>query len=200
VSYAVQEHVKPRALVGISDVQITQHWTVYRGYVANVNALLEDVDKTEVGSRPWAEVRRRLGFEFNGMVLHEYYFGNLKAATTPSPRSRLAGALDETWRSRDAWRDDFAATAAMRGSGWAILYRDAHANRLFNWWVGDHEVSQPVGLHPLLVLDVWEHAWMVDYGAGQRGVYIDAFLQNVDWPVVEQRFDESLDGKTPSRS
>ncbi len=87
----------------------------------------------------------------------------------------------------------------MRGIGWVILYHDPLTGRLFNWWVSDHEVNHPVGLRPVLVLDVFEHAWMVDYGAGEKGKYVEAFLENVSWEVVERRFKDSADRMAPAR-
>jgi len=199
MQYAVQEHLKPKALTGISDAQIDQHWQLYEAYVKNANELLEDLDKAEAGLRQWSELKRRLGFEFNGMVLHEYYFSNLAAGATLSAQSALATALKEGWGNFPTWREDFAKTGAMRGIGWAILYHDPLADRLFNWWVGDHEVNHPAGLNPILVLDVFEHAWMVDYAAGEKAKYIEAFLENVAWQVVEQRFKDSRELRIPAR-
>jgi Fe-Mn family superoxide dismutase len=197
--YPVQEHLKPLALKGISAKQIEQHWQLYEGYVKNTNELLEELTHARLGSRHWAELKRRLGFEFNGMVLHEYYFGNLAAGATLSPQSALAVALAETWGGLPAWREDFAKTAAMRGIGWVILYHDPPSAHLFNWWVSDHEVNHPAGLNPILVLDAFEHAWMVDYAAGDKAKYVEAFLQNVNWEIVEQRYKDSAVRTAPSR-
>ncbi|HET8576442.1 MAG TPA: Fe-Mn family superoxide dismutase [Methylomirabilota bacterium] len=199
MSYSVQERIKPKALQGISDEQIRQHWALYEGYVKNVNGLIEDLERAEIGSRSWAELKRRAGFEFNGMALHEYYFGNLAAGSQLSAQSALASELVESWGTVEVWRQDFAKTGAMRGVGWAILYRDPMGDRLFNWWIGDHELNHPAGCHPIIVLDVFEHAWMVDYGAGGRDEYIRAFLENVCWEVVEQRHKDSRAGHTPAR-
>ena len=198
-TYEVQEQLKPRALARISDAQVEEHWKLYEAYVKNTNAMLEELAAAEPGSRAWSEVKRRLGFEFDGMVLHEYYFGNLAAGAALSPQSDLATALAETWNGLPGWREDFAGTAAMRGIGWEILYHDPAVDRLFNWWVSDHEIGHPAGLNPILVLDVWEHAWMVDYGAADKGKYVEAFLDNVAWSVVEQRFKASRSGERPAR-
>ncbi len=199
MKYAVQEHLKPRGLTGISDGQIGQHWQLYEAYVKNANELLEEIETAERGARVWGELKRRLGFEFNGMVLHEYYFANLAPGAALSPGSQLAAALTAGWGDIPAWREDFAGTAAMRGVGWVILYHDPLAGRLFNWWVSDHEVNHPAGLHPVLALDVFEHARMVDYGAGEKGKYVKAFLENVSWAIVEQRFKDSAKRMAPAR-
>lgn len=199
MEYAVQERLKPKALTGISNEQIDQHWQLYEAYVKNTNELLEELDKAEPGSRHWSELKRRLGFEFNGMVLHAYYFGNLAGGATLSAQSALAAALADGWGDYPTWREDLAKTGAMRGIGWVILYHDPATDRLFNWWVGEHEVNHPVGLNPILVLDVFEHAWMVDYAAGEKSKYIEAFLENVNWPVVEQRFSSSNGSRIAAR-
>lgn len=199
MSYTVQEVLKPKGLKGISDNQIDQHWGLYKGYVTNVNGLLDDLKKLEPGSRAWSELKRRAGFEFSGMVLHEYYFGNL-AAHVGMPRSGgFANAVQGQWGSLEAWQNDLAKTGAMRGIGWAILYHDAVTNNLFNWWVNEHEDNHPAGFNPIVVLDVFEHAYMVDHGAGGRGDYIKAFFDNVNWEIVEQRFGESKAGKVVNR-
>src|SRR2546425_629293 len=114
MKYDIQEHLKPRGLTGISDEQIEQHWHLYEGYVKNTNDLLGEIETTERGSRKWGELKRRLGFEFNGMVLHEYYFGNLAAGATLRPGSELAAALAADWGAISAWREGLAR-AAMEG-------------------------------------------------------------------------------------
>lgn len=196
-TYSVQKDLKPHGLKGISDEQIEQHWHLYEAYVKNTNDLLDELEEAKPGSRHWAEMKRRLGFEFNGMVLHEYYFGNLASGAEMSPGSALGGGLVEAWGDIAAWREDFAKTAEMRGIGWAILYCDPVPCRLFNWWVSDHEVNHPAGLRPILVLDVFEHAWMVDYGAGEKDKYVEAFLRNVNWEIVEERFKHCVDTRAP---
>jgi len=193
MTYKVQEQLKPKSLTGISDGQIEQHWHLYEAYVKNTNELLDEIREAEAGSRHWAELKRRLGFEYNGMALHEYYFGNLAAGRPLKQKSLLADALATGWGDFRAWREEFAKTAAIRGIGWVILYHDPGAGRLFNWWVSDHEINHPAGLTPILVLDVFEHAWMVDYGAGEKSKYVDAFLENIGWEAVERRFEESRD-------
>jgi Fe-Mn family superoxide dismutase len=199
MSYKVQKHLKPKALVGISDDQITQHWKLYEGYVENANKLIEAQGKDEPGSPSWAEMKRRLGFEIDGIVLHEYYFGNLATGSSLAAGSALATDLASAWGSLDAWREDFTKTGGIRGIGWALVYHDPATGRLFNWWVSSHEQGHPAGFHPILVLDCFEHAYMVDYGAGGRSKYVAAFLDNVNWEVAEQRFRDSKSGRFTAR-
>lgn len=190
MTFQVQSALKPSRLKGISDEQIDQHWKLYEGYVKNTNELLAEVAKTERGSRDWAELKRRAAFEADGMILHERYFENLKAGATLRPRGAFAQTLRASWKNVDDWQKDFAATGQIRGVGWAVVYYDLSTKQLFNWWVGDHEIGHPAGWTPILVMDVWEHAYMVDHGAGGRKEYVEAFLENVNWDVVERRFEE----------
>jgi superoxide dismutase, Fe-Mn family len=190
MSYSVRDAFKPRGLKGISNEQIDQHWELYKGYVKNTNELIEELGHAERGSRHWSELKRRAAFELDGMVLHEHYFENLKAGTQLRPRGPLAQSFASAWKTVDDWRADFAATGQIRGVGWAIVYFDGSTGQLFNWWVGDHEIGHPGGWAPILVMDVWEHAYMVDHGANGRKEYVEAFMENVNWDVVERRFEE----------
>lgn len=204
MKYDVKTGLKPSNLNGISQNQIDQHWKLYEGYVAQTNALREELEtlrKEGKGGTPlYADRRRRFGFEYNGMVLHEYYFGNLKAGMAePAEGSPLRKALTEQYGSFDAFKDDFAKTGASRSIGWAILYLDPATRALNNHFVQLHEEGNVAGFVPILVMDVWEHAYMVDHGAGGRADYIKAFLSNVDWQVAEKRFAEAQAGKIPAR-
>jgi Fe-Mn family superoxide dismutase len=179
-------------LQGISDKAIEVHKGLYAGYVKNANLLNDRIAALEAdgkaGSTDWAEQVRRLGFEYDGMILHEYFFGNLKSGATPlDAASPLARTISDQFGSVDAWLAEFKAVAAMRGVGWAILYQDPSTGRLGNFWVTLHQDGVPTGYRPILVLDVWEHAFMVDYVPAERAKYIEAFLKNVDWQAVEGR-------------
>ena len=127
--------------------------------------------------------------EYNGMRLHELYFENLTPDHRPlDATSVLHAELARHFRTFEAWRRDFAAVASMRGVGWAILYEDPETGRLSNHWITLHEHGHPAGFRPLLVMDVWEHAFLVDYKPTERSRYIEAFFANVDWRTVEGRF------------
>jgi superoxide dismutase, Fe-Mn family len=179
-------------LTGISDNTIQVHLGLYAGYVTNTNALngrLQDLaGQGKVGSPDWAEITRRLGFEYNGMILHEYYFGQLKAGGTPMPTSGpLVDAVKKCFGSVEACVADFKGVGAMRGVGWAVMFQDPSTGWLSNHWVTLHQDGNPAGYKPILIMDVWEHAWLLDYKPADRPKYIEAFLANVDWSVVEQR-------------
>lgn len=185
-------------LDGISDDQVAEHLKLYAGYVKNVNILNEQLAELAgsgkaSGSNPeFAELTRRLGFEYNGMILHEYYFSNLRTAADPMPAagSGLAQVLSQTYGSVDDWKKDFQAIGAMRGIGWVILFQDPVTSRLTNQWISLHQDGVPAGFKPLLVMDVWEHAFMRDYKATEKGKYIEAFFRNIDWQMVERRLTE----------
>lgn len=164
-------------LDGISDTQITEHLVLYAGYVKQVNGLNEELSAMTgrgqaSGKNPeFAELTRRLGFEYNGMLLHEHYFSSLRPAAEPSPPSgsALAAALAESFGSVELWQAAFHAIGELRGVGWVILFQDPTTHWLTNHWITLHEEGVPAGFKPLLVMDVWEHAFMRDYKATERG-------------------------------
>ncbi len=202
--YSVKANLKPSGLDGISDDQVSQHWKLYEGYVTNVNKLNDEIDKLikggQVGTPQYSELKRRLGFEYNGMVLHEYYFSNIKAkGGEPDKKMTLYKLIEENFGSYDIWKNDFASTGKMRGIGWAILYYDPASDSLTNNWITLHEDGNPAGFIPILVMDVWEHAYMVDYGAGGRPTYIDAFFRNINWDKANSRIEAARKKQIPGR-
>lgn len=177
-------------LNGISDKQLEQHYKLYAGYVANTNKLNEQLAELikagDTLSPKFGELTRRMGFEYNGMRLHEYYFGCMKSGGSPVD-AKLKKAVGDVWGSWEAWMTDFVRTGMMRGVGWSILYQDPMNGALSHHWIGDHEYFHPAGFSPILVMDVWEHAFLLQFGAGGRKAYVDAFFKNVDWSVVGKR-------------
>ncbi len=179
---------------GFSDILLKNHFTLYEGYVTNVNKLSESlrkaIDENKLASPEVTELKRRFGWEWNGMRLHELYFGNMtRESRLKTEDSKLKTALTEQFDSYENWLKDFKATGTMRGIGWTILYRDPSDGRLFNEWVNEHDMGHLAGLTPLLVLDVFEHAYVTDYGL-KRADYIEAFLKAIDWAGVEKRFEK----------
>lgn len=196
--YEARPELRPRNLSGISEDQIAQHWALYEGYVKNANMLDEKIGllsaKGEFGAE-FAELKRRSGFEYNGMILHEYYFGVLKAGQPAlNASSGLSEQLAQSFGGFEGWKKQFVAMGHMRGTGWVILYHDPRRKILVNAWISSHEDGHPAGFTPVLVMDVWEHAYMVDWGAGGRAEYVDKFLLNVDWAQVESAFREGEAG------
>ena len=134
----------------------------------------------------FAELKRRLGWEFNGMRLHELYFENMGGKASLGQGGKLARKLTEQFGSVESWEKEFRAVGAMRGIGWAVLYEDNTNGRLINFWVNEHDTAHPAGCNPILIMDVFEHAYMLDYGL-KRADYIEAYLKNIDWNAVEAR-------------
>lgn len=194
MSYEAKNYDSLLGLEGFSDTLLKNHFTLYQGYVANTNKLSDIVkaklEAGETATPEFAELKRRFGWEFNGMRLHEYYFGNMsKGAALIDTSSELAKKIIEDFGSFEKWESDFKATGAMRGIGWVILTHDKMANRLFNVWINEHDVGHLAGAEPLLVMDVFEHAFMVDYGI-KRADYIGAFWKAIDWGEVSKRYHE----------
>jgi Fe-Mn family superoxide dismutase len=175
---------------GFSDTLLKNHFTLYQGYVTNTNKVIDTLDRLlkegQSGSPEYAELKRRLGWEFNGMRLHEYYFENLGGKGGIDKAGKLHEKLVESFGSYEVWEKDFRATGAMRGIGWVALYRDIPSGRLINFWINEHDGGHPAGGMPILIMDVFEHAFMIDYGL-KRADYIEAFFKNINWKTVESR-------------
>jgi Fe-Mn family superoxide dismutase len=200
-SYKAREFNLSR-LNGISDQTLEMHFKLYEGYVKETNKLNEkisefikdaNVDQEEMPA--YSELTRRLGFEYNGMVLHEYYFENLKKGGGPGDPERtaqFAKAAEKSFGSYEIWKADFVGIGKMRGVGWAICYQNPKNGRLSNHWITLHETGNVAGFDPILVMDVWEHAYLLDYKPAERPKYIEAFFSNIDWTMVEGRLKNNL--------
>lgn len=177
---------------GFSDTLLNNHFTLYKGYVANTNKLSEILDamlkEGKAGTPEYAELSRRFGWEFNGMRLHEHYFGNMaKGGSVLDKAGALHAKIAKEFGSPENWEKDFRAIGAMRGIGWTVLYHEPVGGRLFNVWINEHDVGHLAGATPLLVMDVFEHAFITDYGL-KRADYIASFFKAVDWKAVSARF------------
>lgn len=183
------------SLEGLSEKQITAHLGLYAGYVKHVNLLREQIaELTALDAEKYAyaimETRRRLGFEFNGMRMHEYYFTQFEGGPAElDASSKLADAVSEKYGSVEKFITHFASVGMSRGIGWAILYADSKESTVHTAWVSDHELGQLGGLPIILAMDMWEHAFMVDYLPAEKKSYVDAFFKNMNWSVVEKRYD-----------
>lgn len=196
-------------LKGISDQTLEVHFKLYEGYVKETNNLtgritefIKDgnVDQEEMPA--YSELTRRLGFEYNGMVLHEYYFDNLQSGGgigDPQKTSQFAKAAEASFGNYDIWKADFVGIGKMRGVGWAICYQNPANGRLSNHWITLHETGNVAGFNPILVMDVWEHAFLLDYKPAERPKYIEAFFSNIAWDMVESRL-KKLTGVQTARA
>jgi Fe-Mn family superoxide dismutase len=183
-------------LNGISDKTLEMHFKLYQGYVKETNNLTEKISEILKDARvdqeempAYSELTRRLGFEYNGMVLHEYYFGNMKrqGAGDPDRASKFYKLAEDSFGSYDIWKADFVSVGKMRGVGWAVCYQNPANGALSNHWITLHETGNVSGFTPVLVMDVWEHAFILDYAPADRPKYIEAFFSNIDWSAAEQR-------------
>lgn len=180
-------------MTGFSDQLLKNHFTLYEGYVTNTNkvsTLLKEMTAAGKASTPeYAELKRRFGWEYNGMRLHELYFGNMvNGGKKLNEESSLAKKIIADFGSLEQWEADFKSTGAMRGIGWVILSYDKTGKKLFNVWVNEHDVGHLTGATPILMLDVFEHAYMIDYGL-KKADYITAFVNAVNWEEAEKRFE-----------
>ncbi|MFH0837937.1 MAG: Fe-Mn family superoxide dismutase [Patescibacteria group bacterium] len=177
------------SMEGFSNALLNNHFTLYQGYVKNTNMLLENLSSGEVGTPEYNEMKRRFGWEWNGMRLHELYFGNLSKENKKSGNdSPLCKKMTDDFGSIENARKNFTQTAGMRGIGWVVMYYDKKADQLYNVWIDDHATNHLTGCAPLLVMDMWEHAFMIDYGL-KKPDYMTAFIKNVDWEEVGKRYE-----------
>lgn len=190
MKYEVKDFSKLLGTAGFSDELLKNHFTLYEGYVANTNKLMEQVKALNAEGKEatveFAELKRRLGWEWNGMRLHELYFENIGGDGDSGKAPKALEVIKSAYGSLEMWQKGFAATGKMRGIGWAVLYYDRTSGDAWNTWITEHDAGHLAGATPLLVMDVFEHAYLTDYGL-KRPDYIDAFLKVIDWPTVEKR-------------
>jgi superoxide dismutase, Fe-Mn family len=187
-------------LTGISDGTLAMHFKLYEGYVSNTNLLNEQIaelsqrEMTPKEMPAFSELTRRLGFEYNGMVLHEWYFGNMAKGGSgdPDKSSAFHKAAEASFGSYENWKKNFVNTGKMRGVGWAATYLDPVAGKLSNHWITLHETGNVAGFVPTLIMDVWEHAFLRDYAPAERPKYIEAFFSNIDWAAVNGRLAKGV--------
>jgi Fe-Mn family superoxide dismutase len=180
--------LKPELLEldGISRMTVDAHYRLYHGYVAKRNEILERLEQVDLdaGNQVYSDLRALkvdLTFAVGGIKNHELYFDHL-GGEGGNPSGAIAGLIDRDFGGTDKWRADLKATG-MAGRGWAWTAYDWDEGRLFNY-VGDSQNTFPVwNATPLVALDVYEHAYFLDYQT-DRAAYIEAFFRNLDWSVV----------------
>ena len=191
--YTQKDYSHLLGLEGFSDTMLTNHMTLYKGYVDNANKMIANLDVVEKGSQEYYELKRRLGWEINGVKLHELYFENMSKSTSSDLESALEVApsvkalLIKSYGSITEWESSLKRNGTTRGIGWVALVQDTETSEIFHTWIGEHNVSNIVGSKILLIMDMWEHAFITDYGI-KKADYISAFIKAIDWSVVESRF------------
>ena len=190
MAYTAKDYASLLGMEGFSDTLLKNHFTLYQGYVTNTNKVADKLAAMAADGKfaepEYAELKRRFGWEFNGMRLHELYFGNMGGTKPVNPDGKLGKALAAAFGSIEAWEKDFRGTGAMRGIGWVILFQDNVSGSFFNVWVNEHDMGHLAGCTPVLIMDVFEHAFMIDYGL-KRADYIAAFFKNIAWDAAEAR-------------
>lgn len=194
MEYKTKEFNLP-SLAGLSAKQIEVHLGLYAGYVKHVNLvreLIHELEKEDKEKHAYtvAELRRRFSFEFDGMRMHEYYFEQWESgAVEIGSDSGLVKAVSEKYGDWNGFLDHFKTIGnTTRGIGWTVLYFDPRGKTPHTAWISDHELGQLAGLPIILAMDMWEHAYMVDYMPGEKKKYIEAFFDNLNWSVMEKRF------------
>ncbi|MDB5266717.1 MAG: manganese/iron superoxide dismutase-like protein superoxide dismutase, Fe-Mn family [Parcubacteria group bacterium] len=180
-------------LKGISAKSVEEHLKLYSGYVKNANTILQKIDEyakdSEANAYALGELQRRFGFEFDGMRNHEIYFSHFEGAPTAlSASGSLYKKIEEEFGSFDGWLARFKSIALTRGVGWAVLYVDPKTDRLLNAWIDEQHLGHLTGLSPVLMLDVWEHSFVLDYLPSGKKNYVEDFFVNLNWQTAEANF------------
>jgi Fe-Mn family superoxide dismutase len=184
-------------LKGISAKNIEEHLKLYQGYVKNLNGIFASLGELmadpEKNAFMIGELHRRIGFEFNGMRNHEFYFGSLDGGAKPLPAdSEFKKAIEKEAGSFDGFLTGFKTLATTRGIGWAVLGWDKETGSFVPAWIDEQHLGQLNGLRWILAIDMWEHAFVYDYPTSEKKKYVEAFLANVNWEVIENNYKNSL--------
>lgn len=193
-AYTAKDYSNLVGMPGFSDELLQIHFKLYEGYVKNATNLSVQLKSMNPNSYEYGALKRRFGWEFDGMRLHELYFGNLGGKKSIDSKSLLYQALSAEYGSFDQWKQDFIATGSIRGIGWALLYYDPEQSQLINVWINEHDTGHLVQGRPILIMDVFEHAYMPQYGL-DKAKYIEAFFNNVNWDVVAKRYADAMGKK-----
>lgn len=184
-------------LKGISSKNIEEHLKLYAGYVKNTNLVFDKIGELSVDEEKNAyvlsELHRRFSFEYNGVRNHEIYFTSLSGGAKPlQAGSKLKETLEEQHGSFETWFASFKNLAMTRGVGWAVLWYDKKDNRLLASWIDEQHLGQLNGCDMILALDMWEHAYYLDYTPAEKKKYIEAFFENLNWEVIEENFKNAI--------
>ncbi len=190
---------KPPRLNGLSEKLLASHYeNNYGGAVRRLNAIDSQLAGLDWGKAPVFVInglKREQLIAANSMILHEAYFDALGGSGEPA--GDLAAALARDFGSLAAWRQEFTAMgkAMGGGSGWVLLNWSARLGRLTNQWAADHTHCLGDGA-VVLALDMYEHAYHMDFGAN-AAAYVDAFMQNIAWDRVDERYKQAISGSRP---
>jgi Fe-Mn family superoxide dismutase len=189
--FIADKNLFTRDLDGLSLKMLEQHYKLYEGYVKKTNEIQTKVDSADKSEANGVysfigELKRQETFAVNGMKLHEVYFGHLQGDGKAG--GELLAMIEKDWGSLDEWKNEMIATG-MSARGWAILAFDFRDNRLHVYGSDGHNVGAVWGAIPVIVLDVYEHAYFMDYGISRKA-YIDSFFKNLDWNFANKIVNE----------
>jgi Fe-Mn family superoxide dismutase len=199
--YSVKENLLKKLLAQpfeLSANLINQHFDLYKGYVTNANALINEIKSGAYSGQSLIDRRRRLGFEINGVVLHELFFENLTPATTTAP-PEVQSFFTTEYGTFDKFIAEVENAGSTRGVGWVGVFYDAATKSITTEWIEEHHLGTLANVEPILLLDCWEHAFIVDFKSTGRGAYVKAALKHIDWAVVQTRITAALSGKSVGR-
>lgn len=198
-AYNASETIQPKTfsnlatVEGITPNQLSQHLELYHGYVKKINdidsqihAMTPDLEKMNATYSPFRELNVEQTYALNGVILHEYYFENLGGTLkAPTDTEMVHKLFTQEFGSWDNYVNHLL-TVAKSMRGWAITGYNLRDHRIHNYGLDQHNQWVPMNVIPLLVLDVYEHAYMIDFGT-KRPAYLEAFMKNLNWEVVDQR-------------
>ena len=178
-------------ITGLDDSLLKIHFKLYEGYIKNSNLVLQKLQtlnqENQNKTPEFGALKRILGWEMDGMLLHELYFGNLGGKDPMDAKDPLMLKMQNDFGGFEQWKTDFIATGSMRGIGWVVAYVDPKNGRLINAWINEHDVGHLAGGTPVLIMDVWEHAYITQFGL-DKAKYIEVFFNNINWAVVAERY------------
>ncbi len=182
-------------LSGISENQLKQHYVLYTRYVNKLNEInkkLETVNETSANAAhsDFRSLKVDRAFSNNGVLLHELYFENLTSKKTQLSECFIK-AINYSFGSFKNYISDLKASMKSTRSGWVITAYNPITDKIENHIIEFHDLYVAINIKPLLVADVWEHSYMIDYGI-DKSSYIKAFLDNVDWSEVSKRFEQQV--------
>ena len=179
-------------LKGISDSQLKAHFGLYENYINKINdfeAKIKSLDPNKANPVEYRGWHVDQTFMLNGAVLHEFYFGNL-GSSQKEPNGNLKKMIDRDFGNLQTFISHMTATGKVM-RGWSLAAYNYRTGRLNVYGLDQHNQLVPTMVYPLLVLDVYEHAYMIDYGT-DRKKYLDAFVLNINWEPVQQRLEKAL--------
>ncbi|HLV08976.1 MAG TPA: Fe-Mn family superoxide dismutase [Halanaerobiales bacterium] len=170
---------------GISRDQLQQHYQLYLGYIRSQENILSILEREKPGNNQYRGLKEGETYSLDGIILHELYFRNL-GQSSMRPDGRLLELMERDFGSYSEWINDFLRTGEL-ARGWAVLAYNYRDERLHNFMQDAHNIGAVWHSTPLLVLDVYEHAYMIDFGINKE-MYLQVFRRNIDWEVVNERF------------